>query len=483
MYAAIRLIRPTALAASLISLGFVGCAHVPKPVGPDYKRPEIAPPTEFRSQERPQETASLADLPWWKVFNDKALQQLIMEALKGNYDIQVAVARIGQARAAVTVVRADLYPQVSYNAFAGREQSFFPFPGENGNVLFNAFGTTVNAAWELDVWGRIRRASESARANLYAQENVRQAVRLSLVADVAANYFSLIELDRQLAIARESAETYSQTLDLFTRRFQAGRDSKLAVTRAQAAYDSSKATIARVNRAIAQQENVICVLLGSYPRAIDRGQQLTAQVTPETPLGQSTELLRRRPDIQQAENGMVAANADVGVAIANFYPRIGLSALFGGQAPKIENVFDSNFKVWNIAAGLSGPIFQGGRLRATYEQRKAFWDETIAEYRKTVITAFRETSDAIIAQQTLVSQRDALQSEIEALKQSAQFALERYDGGRSTYFEVLEAQQQLFPAEDALAQTQRDQLVAVVNLYKALGGGWSLNDADWEKPQ
>ena len=482
MCAAIRLTLTASLVASLASFGLAGCADM-RAVGPDYKRPEVTPPTEFRSQVRPPETNSLADLPWWQVFNDKALQELILEALKGNLDLKITVTRIEQARAAVGIVRADLYPQVSYDVFGAREQAFYPFPGSKGNFLYNTFGITVSAAWELDVWGRIRRASESAQATLFAQENVRQAVRLSLVTDVAASYFSLLGLDRQLAIARESADTYQQTLDLFTRRYQAGQDSRLSVTRAQAAYDSSKAAIASLNRAIAQQENVLSVLLGTYPRGIDRGIQLTAQVVPETPLGQTTELLRRRPDIQQAENVMRGANADVGVAIANFYPVIGLSALFGGQGPTVGDIFDTNFKVWNIAAGITGPIFQGGRLRANYQQHKAFWDETIAQYRKTVIAAFRDTSDALIAQQTLDSERTALKSETEALRQAVELALQRYNGGRAAYFEVLEAQQQLFPAENELAQTQRDQLIAVVSLYKALGGGWNLNDADWEKPQ
>jgi multidrug efflux system outer membrane protein len=180
---------------------------------------------------------------------------------------------------------------------------------------------------------------------------------------------------------------------------------------------------------------------------------------------------------------MISANADVGAAVADFFPRVGLTALFGGQASDIEDVFDSNFKVWNIGGGLTGPIFQGGRLRANYRERKAFWDETIAQYRKTIVFAFRETSDALVAQDTLVAQRAALESQVRALRDSVDLALQRYDGGRSTYFEVLQAQQLLFPAEEALARAQRDQLIAVVNLYKALGGGWNLTEEDWGRPR
>lgn len=459
-------------------LWLAGCA-----VGPQYKRPDVAAPAKFRSQAEPPATHSLADLPWWQVFNDKALRDLILQALSGNYDLQVAMSRITQARENVAFVRADLYPQADYGFSGSRQEAFNPLEIGPHNILYNAFGWTIGAAWELDVWGRVRRATESARAALFAQESVRRGVRLSLVSDVAANYFSLIELDRELRIAQDSSNAYKQILDLFTKRYEAGKDSRLSVVRAQAAYDQSNATIASAKRAITQQENILSVLLGSYPRGIDRGVPLTQQAMPATPLGQSTELLRRRPDIQQAEGQMMSANAQVGVALASFYPRIGLSALFGGTAPRIESIFDSQFRVWSLAAGISGPLFQGGRLRANYAASKAFWDESVAQYRATVINAFRETSDALVARQTLASERTAQASQVDALRQSVDLALQRYENGRASYFEVLEAEQQLFLAEAELAQTERDQLLAVVNLYKALGGGWSLPDADWDKPR
>jgi multidrug efflux system outer membrane protein len=305
---------------------------------------------------------------------------------------------------------------------------------------------------------------------------------LTLVSSIAASYFSLLEFDRELEIAKDSRDTYRQTLDLFTSRFRAGRDSKLGVTRAQAAYDSSSASIASLSRAIAQQENALSVLLGAYPKAIDRGTALTQQVTPEIPLGLTTDVLKRRPDIQQAEQVMIGANAEVGVAVANFYPTIGLGALFGGQSPAVDDMFKSEFGIWSIGAGIAGPIFQGGRLKSAYQAQQAFWDQTIAQYKEVVIAAFRETSDALIARQTLVDQRTAIQSQVAALREAMDVATQRYTAGRASYFEVLEAQQQLFPAESALAQTQRDQLLAVVNLYKALGGGWNLNDSQWAQP-
>ena len=468
---------PRGLPAVLMAVTIAGCT-----VGPEYRRPDATPPKEFRSQVAPAEAGSLADLPWWQVFNDRALQGLITQALAGNYDLKVAVARIGQARAQVDVVRADLYPQVGYQASAAREKSFIPLPQLQGNVTYNSFLAALNATWEFDLFGRIRHSAEAATASLYAQEDVRRGVMLALVSDVAANYFALIELDRQLAIAQESATVYKQTLDLFTQRFEAGRDSKLGQVRAQAAYDSSNAAIAALNRAITQQENAICVLLGSYPRSIERGTQLPQQVMPAAPLGQTSDLLQRRPDIMQAEQVMVGANAQIGVAVANYFPRIGLSALYGGQGVEVSDLFKSNFSIWGIAAGLTGPIFEGGRLKAGVQAQEAFWNESIAQYKQTITVAFRETSDALIAQQTLVAQRTALESQVQSNREAVDLAMQRYTGGRASYFEVLDAEQSLFPSEDALAQTQRDQLIAVVSLYKALGGGWNLKDEEWVQP-
>jgi multidrug efflux system outer membrane protein len=452
-------------------------------VGPDYQRPELPPVEEFRSQMGPAENDSLADLPWWSVFKDAQLQQLVTEALARNYDLQLAVARVDQARSLVLVAASPFYPQAGYQAFAGREKTFFPLESGGGNLTFNAFGALLNATWELDVWGRIRRSTEAARANLFAQEDVRRGIMLTLVSDVATGYFQLLELDRELAIAQDSSKTYKETLDLFTQRFQFGRDSKLPVERAQAAYDSSIANIVALRRAIVQQENALSILLGAYPQDIERGIQLTLQSMPSAPVGLTTDLLRRRPDIMQAEHTMIGANAEIGVAVANFFPRIGLTALYGGQSPNIGDVFDSSFSIWNIAGALAGPLFQGGRLIESYYAQQAFWNGTIAQYKQTILVAYKEVSDALIAQQTLVDQRAALTHQVGALRESVDLSLLRYTAGRASYFEVLEAEQLLFPAEDAVAQTQRDQLLAVVNLYKALGGGWNLTDAQWSNHQ
>jgi len=471
----------------------IGCSPTSEPqgtwaklwaieVGPTYQKPDLSVVSDFRSQVRPSEAASIADLQWWKVFNDRILQQLIEQALTHNYDLQLAASRVQQAHALVGVAASDFYPQVGYQGLAGREKAFVPLEQNNGNVTFNAFAAFVGVAWEIDVWGRIRRSTEAARAALFAQEDVRRGVMLSLVTDVASSYFNLLELDRELVIAEESSETYRQTLNLFTQRFQFGRDSKLPVARAQAAYDSSLANIASLKRSIVQQENALSVLLGVYPQSIDRGSSLTEQSTPRAPVGLTADLMQRRPDILQAEQTMIGANAEIGVAVANFFPRIGLSALYGGQSQDIDKTFDESFSIWNIAGNMVGPIFQGGRLLESYYAQRAFWDSAVAQYKQTVIVAFREVSDALIAQQTLVDQRTALQHQVQSLRESVDLALLRYNAGRASYFEVLEAEQLLFPTEDALAQTQRDQILAVVGLYKALGGGWNLSDTQWLHP-
>jgi multidrug efflux system outer membrane protein len=383
----------------------------------------------------------------------------------------------------IGVAASELYPQIGYQGFVGREKTFVPLEEAGGNLTFNAFAGLLNVAWEIDVWGRIRRSTEAARANLLAQEDVRRGVMLTLVSSVAAAYFNLLELDRELQIAQDSSRTYKKTLDLFTQRFEFGRDNKLPVARAQAAYESSLANEARLKRLIVQQENAISILLGAYPEDIKRGRRLSAQTMPDAPVGMTSDLMQRRPDILAAEQNMIAANAEVGVAVANFFPRIGLSALYGQQTPTIGDFFSENFSIWNIAAGLAGPIFQGGRIIETYHAQQAYWDGTIAQYRQIILTSFGEVSDALIAQQTLVDQRTSQQRQVAALGESVELSLLRYTAGRASYFEVLEAEQLLFPAQDALAQTERDQLLAVVALYRALGGGWNLSDAQWTAPQ
>jgi len=471
-----------ACAAVAAAMLFAGCAPTAEPrgllgrlwrleVGPHYRRPPVDTPDDFRGRIAPADAASFADLPWWQVFGDSTLHDLVGRALAGNYDLQAAVATIEQARAQIGVAAADLYPQLGYQGSAERQKIFFTptFPSST----FNLFQGALNVAWEIDVWGRIRRATEAARAQFLASDEARRGIVVTLVSDVATDYFQLLELDRELAIAHESAQAYQHSLDVFTRRYLGGTDTKISTSRAEANLRSSEASIAALERQITQQEDAIAVLLGANPGPVTRGVPLVDQTMPVTPEGLTTDLLRRRPDIRQAEQNMMAANAEIGVAVANFFPTIGLSAMYGNAGSKIENVFKNGASVWNIAANVSGPLFQGGRLYESYRAQQAFWDQTIAQYRATIVEAFREVADALAAEVHLVAQRKAQEGQVVALREAVRLSLASYDAGVSNYLDVLDAQQQLYPAETALAQTQRDQLLAVVNLYKALGGGWN----------
>jgi multidrug efflux system outer membrane protein len=450
--------------------------------GPLYQRPTTDAPDSYRSHVGTTEAISFADLAWWEVFRDEALSELINEALRNNYDLRVAAARVEQSRAFYGVARADFFPQIGYDGGIGRSHSTtqFSVPVTRGQES-NAFRGIFNLAWELDVWGRIRYSTEAAIADLLADEEFRRGVILSMVSDVAQAYFELRELDLELEIARRTTESFQKTLELFSRRFQLGVASKLETARAEAALASTSAVIPNLERFIVAKENQINVLLGRSPGPIPRGAVLTEHMfPPRTPPGLPSQLLERRPDIRQAEQTMIAANARVGVAQADFFPRIGLTSLFGGASEDIENVVKSSGNIWAVAGQLSGPIIQGGRLTSLYQAAIAQWNQAKLRYQQSVIIALQEVSNALSDQQKLAEVRKDQERAVAALQESVRLSTLRYSGGLAGYFEVIESQQQLFPAENALAQTQRDQLIAVVQLYRALGGGWA---AYAEQPQ
>ncbi len=457
-------------AALLAALTLQACA-----LGPSYRRPDTPLPGAFRGDGTPQ-PESLADLPWWDVFGDDELQALIAEALRNNYDLEAAVARVEQARGVLVTTRSAIFPQGSYEGDASRGRSFFGF---ESNRTFDVFAGTFNMAWEIDVWGRIRRATESSRAQLLAQNEFRRGVIISLVSDVAQAYFQLCELDVELEIAQRATRTFQETLDLFQRQFEGGVGTKLAVARGEAALAQAAAAIPNTQRQIVATENAISILLGWPPTEIPRGTTLTDQrLPPRPPPGLPAQILERRPDVRQAEDNLRAANAEVGVAIADFFPRIGLTALYGGQSTELETVVKGPGNIWQIAASIAGPLFQGGRLIGQYKSSVASWEAQKAQYEQTVLTSLREVSDALVDAEKLQGVRDQRAIAVKALKEASDLATIRYTGGLATYFEVLEAQQQLFPAETDLAQTQRDELLAVVELYRALGGGWSNSEQE-----
>jgi outer membrane protein, multidrug efflux system len=465
-------------ALAIVLIVIVGCA-----VGPDYRRPDMSAPAAFRGETGPPEAPSLADLPWWDVFRDPALTNLVQEALAGNYDLKIAVARVGQARALAGVARAEFFPWIDYSGGAQRARGVFKFVPElelPAGGTDNLFIGGLAATWEIDVWGRIRRANEAARAELLASEEARRGVLLSLVSDVAQAYFELLALDLRLTIARSATDSFQRTYTLFRRRFEGGVASTLQTSRAEGALASAAATIPDLERQIAIRENQINVLLGRDPGPVPRGMLLVEQqMPPVVPPGLPSLLLERRPDVREAEQRLVKANAEIGVAKAAFFPKIGLTALLGAVSPELSALTSGTASLWALAGSLTGPIFQGGRIREGYRASIAAWEQARLQYEVTAIRAFQEVSDALVNLQKLATFEAEQTRSVTALEQSVRVANRRYLGGLASYYEVLEAQQLLFPAQDLLARIRRDRFVAVVTLYKALGGGWNLAETQW----
>jgi len=456
---------------------FAGCA-----IGPDYKRPAVAEPPTFRGQET-AEAVSFADAPWWEVFQDPILKGLIQVALRGNYDAAIAAARVQEARANVGVARSDYFPSINYSLDAGKSKVGPGILGGPGGAVPNAtnfFSASTIMSWELDIWGRIRRSNESARAILLATEDARRAVWLTLVSDLAQAYFELLALDVRLQIAQDSAAAYQRTYDLFLDRLNLGVASKLETSRALGALGDAQANIPQIESDIVAKENQISVLLGKAPGPIPRGKPMYEQVVvPTVPAGLPSTLLARRPDLRQAEQALVSANARIGVAKADFFPRLSLTALLGTASPEIHSLTSGGATIWAVAGLLSGPLLNAGRTLGTYRATEAQWDQARQQFEQTVLIALREVSDTLTRLTRLSVAETAQDMAVKALAEAVEHAMDRYRQGLANYFEVLEAQQQLYPAQNTLAQIRQNRLLAYAQLYRALGGGWSLPDAQW----
>ncbi len=457
-----------------------GCA-----LGPNYERPGVAKPETFRGQAA-TEAVSFADAPWWEAFQDATLKALIQEALRNNYDAAIAAARVQEARANLRVAKSDLFPSLDYGAQAGRAR--LPLGGLNlpdgtDHRTDNFFIGTMSMAWELDIWGRVRRSNEAARATLFATEDARRGVWLTLVSDLAQAYFQLLALDVQLQVAQNSTQAYQRTYDLFEDRFNLGVASRLETSRALGALGSARATVPQIQSAIVARENQISVLLGKAPGPIPRGQPMYAQpVAPTVPAGLPSALLERRPDLRQAEQHLVAANARIGVAKAEFFPKLSLTALFGAASPELSTLTGGGATVWAVAGMLSGPLLNAGRTTGQYRASIAQWEQVRLRYEQSVLGALREVSDSLTALGKLSEAETGQTTAVRGLEDAVVHATDRYRQGLASYYEVLEAQQQLYPAQNTLAQIRANRLVAYVQLYKALGGGWSLGDAEWTGP-
>jgi multidrug efflux system outer membrane protein len=457
--------------ALIIALLLSGCT-----LGPDYLRPNFLIPNSHRGAVTPAQAESLADIPWWKLFQDPVLQQLTREAIANNYDLRDAAARVEEARAQVGVARSFLYPQLNANGNGRAEQvsrRTDPPQALGSNRSFQNWFLGLSMAWELDVFGRIRRESEAASNIFLATEQARRGVLIALIADVAQSYFVLRQLDLEIEISRRTLGVNDETVEFYRRRLTGGVSNQLEVDQSLANRSRTAASIPELERQIVIQENLINFLVGRNPGPIARGVALTDQYQPPSvPAGIPSDLLERRPDVKAAEDLLAATNANIGAAKALFFPSFSLSAALGGASHDLSNILDKRAQIWSVAGGVLQPVFQGWRIFFNYEATKARFDQALAQYERAAQNGFREVADALVSVEKLRELRTELERSVEALGSAARLSRLRYDTGLANYLEVLVADQQLFDQEILLARARGSQLTAVVQLYRALGGGW-----------
>jgi outer membrane protein, multidrug efflux system len=447
-------------------------------VGPKYRKPEVKSPAVFRAD--PAATPdpnSLADLRWFEVFKDERLQELIRTALVQNYDLREAVVRVSAARANLGITRSDQFPTITTGADVTtlRNSAGGSFPIPSGVSLDRTFGGVVLnlLSFELDLWGRLRRATEAARADLLAAEENRKAVITTLVGDVAASYFDLLELDMELEIAKRTLATRQESLRLIQVRQQGGVATQLDVRQAEQLVYTASQTIPDIERLIERRENQISLLLANNPGEIVRGRRLTEQEQPPAvPAGLPSSLLERRPDIRAAEQNLIASNAIIGVAKAAYFPSISLTGFMGFQSNQLSSLFTSPTRVWQFVPQVTQPIFTAGRIKSNVRLAQAQQQIALVQYERAIQTSFREVSDGLIEYRKVKEIRTQQELLVTTLQDRSRLAYLRYRGGVDTLLNALDADRDLFNAELSLAQTRRNELLALVQLYKALGGGW-----------
>lgn len=456
--------------AILLVMLCAGCV-----AGPNYTRPKAAVPEAYRGVASPEaakaEAVSFGDQKWWDVFQDEQLRELISAALQENYDVRIAAVRILAARAELGITRADQLPSVSANAAAVNER----IPATLGQPAIETSASQVNLSlgWELDFWGKFRRATESARASLLASEWARQEVISALVSDVAIAYFQLREFDHELEISRKTLASRQESLRLTQTLADGGATSMLDVRQAEQLVFAAEAAIPDLERRIEQQENFISILLGRNPNAVPRGRRLTEQPqAPEIPGGLPSTLLERRPDIRQAEQQLIALNAQIGVAKADFFPQISLTGAGGYQSSALSNLFTGPAGLWSFGGGLTQPLFAGGRIRNRLRFAEAQQQEAALSYQRTIQQAFREVSDALVGYRKNREFRGRQQQLTSSAEDATRLSNMRYSGGVTSYLEVLDSDTRHFTAQITLAQAQFNELRSLVQIYRALGGGW-----------
>src|SRR6187402_233802 len=474
----VRCVMQTAL-AGLLTLMVVGCR-----VGPNYVRPANTTPQSYRGALAPeiapatQAGASLGDRQWTAVFQDPVLQKLVAEALQNNLDLRVAAQRVLQAQAQVGISRSQQMPTIngggSYTALqipstlAGNKSD-----GTPANSFFNGGGLSGSAAWNLDFWGMYRRQTEAARAELLASAWGQRAIRVTLVQEVAEAYFRLRSLDEQLEITNNTIKARQDSLQLTQSLEKYGFGSRADTRQAEELLHSASANLPEIRRQLVVQENTISILLGHNPEGVERGLKVADQPHPqEVPTGVPSQLLERRPDIQRAEATLIAANARIGVAKAQFFPQISLTSFGGSASNQLQSVFSGKNAYWYAAGSLTTPIFDGGRIRSNYHYSQAQQQEMLLEYRKTILTALKEVSNSLVAYKETRERREEQTALVVSAADAVRLARLRYSGGNTSYLEVLTNDTNLYDAQLQLALSQEQEAVSLVQLYAALGGGW-----------
>ncbi len=447
-------------------------------LGPDYRRPTMDIPSSWRFEEK--EARDAANTAWWGQFEDPVLNELIAMALKENLDLKTAALRVEEFIGRYGLSRSGLFPQVGATGIGQRKSltqySNPPFPSTSDNTYYD-FQTLLTASWEIDVWGRLRRSTEAARADLLSTEEGRRAVIMTVVTAVATAYTDLRDLDKQLEIAQRTAKSREDSFKLFNLRFERGLISELELRQIDSEYQSALATISLLQKLILQQENGLSLLLGHNPGPITRGKTLDLLVLPAVPAGVPSQLLERRPDIRQAEQDLIAANARIGVAKALYFPTISLTGFLGLESTDLSSLFSGPARTWNYAAQITMPLFSAGGIAGTIKATEALQQQALVRYQQAIQTAFREVEDALIDQAKSREQLERQKKQVEALQKYLGLARLRYENGYTSYLEVLDAERGLFNAELSYTQTQGVLFRALVNLYKFMGGGWAV-DAD-----
>ena len=459
--------RSTAIYTLLVFI-FCGCM-----VGPDYRRPAVKAPASWRFEEK--QVREIGNTAWWEQFEDPVLNELIQEALIENKDIMIATARVEEFVGRYGTTRSALFPQASAGAIAGRSRATENGPTPLTSATQNpadSYSAFLNTSWEIDLWGGLRRATEASRADLLSQKEGRRGIILIIVTSVASTYVNLCNLDKQLEIARRTAQSRKESHNLFQLRFRGGVISELELSQVKSEYEQALSVIPFLEKVIAQQENALSVLIGRNPGPVFRGKKIDDLVLPAVPSGLPSDLLARRPDIRQAEQSLIAANARIGVARSLYFPTISLTGMFGFASTDLSTLFQGPSKVWSWAVPMNVPVFTAGAIGGQVKSAEAQQRQALLIYQQSIQTAFREVDDALIDQRRSREELEIQDRQVESLSTYARFARLRFDNGYTSYIEVLDAERSLFNAELARAQTKGVLFQALVNLYKAMGGGW-----------